>query len=106
MDKLTIGRKIIAVRKSAGYNQTEFAKRIDTAKQTLSNWEHGRNLPDIITLCNIASVCGLSLNDFIENEITTSDDITLQEKRIVKKLRRCRPKTKQAIEMLIDDITY
>lgn len=105
MDKLTIGQKIVAVRKSAGFNQTDFAKRIGVAKQTLSNWEHGRNLPDIITLCDVASICGLSLDSFINNPITTSDDITVQEKRIVKKLRRCRPKTKQAIEALLDDIT-
>ena len=105
MDKLTIGQKIIEVRKTAGYNQTDFAKRIGVAKQTLSNWEHGRNLPDIITLCDVASICGLSLDSFINNPITISDDITVQEKRIVKKLRRCRPKTKQAIEALLDDIT-
>ena len=105
MDKITIGQKIISVRKAAGYNQTEFAKRIDVAKQTLSNWEHGRNMPDIITLCDIAAICGLSLDSFINNPITTSDDITIQEKRIIKKLRRCRPKTKQAIEALLDDIT-
>lgn len=105
MDKLIIGQKIIEVRKTAGYNQTDFAKRIGVAKQTLSNWEHGRNLPDIITLCDVASICGLSLDSFINNPITTSDDITVQEKRIVKKLRRCRPKTKQAIEALLDDIT-
>ena len=105
MDKITIGQKIISVRKAAGYNQTEFAKRIDVAKQTLSNWEHGRNMPDIITLCDIAAICGLSLDCFINNPITTSDDITIQEKRIIKKLRRCRPKTKQAIEALLDDIT-
>lgn len=105
MDKFTIGQKIIAIRKNAGYNQTDFARRIGVAKQTLSNWEHGRNLPDIITLCDIASICGLSLDNFINNPITTSDDITVQEKRIVKKLRRCRPKTKQAIEALLDDIT-
>lgn len=105
MDKLTIGQKIIAIRTNAGYNQTEFARRIGVAKQTLSNWEHGRNLPDIITLCDVASICGLSLDSFINNPITTSDDITVQEKRIVKKLRRCRPKTKQAIEALLDDIT-
>lgn len=105
MDKLTIGKKIIDVRRTAGYNQTEFARRIGVAKQTLSNWEHGRNMPDIITLCDIASTCGLSLDEFIDSPITMSDNITVQEKRIVEKLRRCRPKTKQAIEALLDDIT-
>lgn len=104
MDKLTIGQKIIDVRKTAGYNQTEFAKRIGVAKQTLSNWEHGRNLPDIITLCEIAAVCGLSLDAFVHGPVTLSDNVTDQEKRIIKKLRRCRTKTQQAIETLLDEM--
>ena len=104
MDKLTIGKKIMEVRIKVGYNQTEFAKRIGVAKQTLSNWEHGRNMPDIITLCDIASICGLSLDSFINSPITLSDDVTIQEKRIIKKLRRCRPKTLQAIETILDGI--
>ena len=66
--------------------------------------EYGRNMPDIITLCDIASICGLSLDSFINSPITLSDDVTVQEKRIIKKLRRCRPKTLQAIETILDDI--
>lgn len=105
MDKLTIGQKIIEVRRVLGLSQTEFGKRIGVAKQTLSNWEHGRSLPDIIMLCDIAAICGISLDSFINNPITnTTDGITEQEIRIIKKMRRCKPKTLNAIEILLDDM--
>ncbi len=103
MDKFTIGKKIIAVRNELGINQKDFGKLIGVAKQTLSSWEHGRTLPDIIMLTQIASMLGLSLNDFIENPIISPQDgITEREYRIIKQLRTVHPNTRQAIELLLN----
>lgn len=103
MDRYAIGKKIIAVRKLLGLRQDEFGERIGVAKQTVSGWEHGRTLPDVITLTNIASICGLTLNDFIENPIIElQNGITEKELLIIQKLRITKPKTRQAIELLLD----
>lgn len=102
MDKFTIGKKIMEVRKTLGLTQAEFGLRIGVTKQTLSGWEHGRTLPDVITLTQIASMFGLSLNDFIQNPIIEpKDDITDKELWIIKKLRIAHPNTRQAIELLL-----
>lgn len=103
MDRYTIGKKIIAVRKLLGLRQDEFGELIGVAKQTVSGWEHGRTLPDVITLTHIAAICGLTLNDFIENPIIDlQNGITEKELLIIQKLRIVNPKTRQAIELLLD----
>lgn len=103
MDRYTIGKKITDVRKILGLRQDEFAALIGVAKQTVSGWERGRTLPDVITLTHIASMCGLTLNDFIDNPIIElKDGITNKEFHIIQKLRIVKPKTRQAIELLLD----
>ncbi|MBQ8700518.1 MAG: helix-turn-helix transcriptional regulator [Acidaminococcaceae bacterium] len=102
MDKITIGKKIIAVRKKLGLTQTEFGLQIGVTKQALSGWEHGRTLPDIIILTQIAAMFGLSLNDFIQNPIIEPQDgITEKELSIIKSLRSVHPNIRQAIELLL-----
>ena len=102
MDKLTIGKKIIAVRKKLGLTQSEFGLQLGVTKQALSSWETGRTLPDIITLTEIAAKFGLTLNDFILNPIIQPEDgITTKEHLIIQKLRACSPDTRYAIELLL-----
>ncbi|MBR4908115.1 MAG: helix-turn-helix transcriptional regulator [Acidaminococcaceae bacterium] len=103
MDRYTIGKKIIAARGLLGLKQDEFGEQIGVAKQTISGWERGRTLPDIITLTRIAAMCGLTLNDFIDNPIIEiQNGITEKELLFIQKLRTTNPKTRQAIELLLD----
>ena len=60
MDNSTIGKKIIKVRKMLGLTQKEFGLRLGVTKQALSSWEHGRTLPDIIILTEIAAMFGMN----------------------------------------------
>ena len=103
MDKISIGKRIVEAREMLGLTQTEFGKILGVAKQTLANWEHGRSLPDIIMLSQIAAVCGMKVDDFLNSPITGSGDgITEREQRIIKKLRVSKLSTKQAIEILLE----
>ena len=102
MDNITIGKKIIAVRRKLGLTQKEFGNRIGVTKQALSSWEHGRTLPDIITLTQIASLFGLSLNDFINNPIIEpGEGITEREYEVVRKFRSSNADTRQGIELIL-----
>lgn len=103
MNRYTIGKKITAVRKLLGLRQDEFGEQLGVAKQTVSGWERGRTLPDIIMLVQIAAMSGLTLNDFIDNPIIElQNGITEKELHIIQKLRTVKPKTRQAIELLLD----
>lgn len=101
MDKVSIGRKIRSARQRLGLSQAEFARRIDTSEKTLSSWERGAYLVDVIMLNKIASVCGMTLNDFSDDASSTDppidNDFTETEKQLIQKIRCLRTDKKKAV---------
>ena len=60
--------KINEAREKNGYNQKEFAKKINVAPNTLSNWETGKREPDYNSLIKIASVLNVSIDFLLGNK--------------------------------------
>ena len=103
MDKASIGQKIRAVRQRLGLSQAEFAERIGTSAKTLSSWERGAYLVDVVMLETIATVSGLTLNDFTDALSSGStnppvdNDFTEAEKLLIQKIRCLRADKKKAV---------
>lgn len=104
MDKVSIGQKIRAARLRLGLSQAEFADRIGTSAKTLSSWERGAYLVDVIMLNTIAKETGLTLNDFTDNPSSGTEmkqparkRFTEAEKRLIEKVRCLRADKKKAL---------
>ena len=104
MDKVSIGNKIRAARNRMGLSQAEFAERIGTSAKTLSSWERGAYLVDVIMLNTIASICGMTLNDFTDNTPpetadtpVANNDFTETEQQLIQKIRCLRADKKKAV---------
>ena len=107
MDKVSIGHKIRAARKKLGLTQAEFARRIGTSEKTLSSWERGAYLVDVIMLNTIAQETGLTLNDFADTTSSgteasheTKKRFTETEKQLIEKIRCLRADKKKALYVL------
>ena len=46
--------------------QEEVAEKIHVSRQTISNWENGRNLPDINSLILISEIYAISLDELMK----------------------------------------
>ena len=107
MDKVSIGKKIREAREHLGLSQAEFAMRIDTSAKTLSSWERGVYLVDVVMLNTIANTCGMTLNDFTDGPslkvtLPSSDDtLTEAEKQLIQKVRCLRADKKKALYILL-----
>jgi len=55
----TIARR----RKELGLTQKELAERLNVSDKTLSRWETGKQIPDALTLLEIAKALGLSISE-------------------------------------------
>ncbi|MBR1661915.1 MAG: helix-turn-helix transcriptional regulator [Acidaminococcaceae bacterium] len=104
MDKASIGQKIRTARLRMGLSQAEFAARIGTSEKTLSSWERGAYLVDVIMLNTIAIEAGLTLNDFTdtpssgtESPHETKKRFTEAEKQLIEKIRCLRTDKKKAL---------
>lgn len=53
-------QRIQELRKASGWSQVEVAKRLNVAKQTVSNWENGNIQPSIEMLVRLAKLFNVS----------------------------------------------
>lgn len=63
-----LGKNIAAIRKKAGYTQTELALCIDKDRQWMNYLEKGKGNPTIKTLYLIASELEVSIIDLLDFE--------------------------------------
>ena len=55
-----LGQRIQELRSGCGWSQVEVAKRLQVAKQTVSNWENENIQPSIDMLVRLAQLFGVS----------------------------------------------
>lgn len=63
----TLGRRMRAAREKAGVSQTEIAKILGVAKQTVSQWERGAAPPMITNLVRFASIMKIDVADLLRD---------------------------------------
>lgn len=55
-----LGQRICELRTALGWSQVQLAKRLGTAKQTVSNWENDNIQPSIEMLVRLAKIFGVT----------------------------------------------
>ena len=78
-----LSERIHELRLDCGWNQVELAKRLNVAKQTVSNWENDNVLPSIEMLEKIANFFSVSTDYLLgRTERTTLDVSSLTVEQI------------------------
>ena len=65
---MEIGEKLKNSRMNAGMTQEQIAEQINVSRQTISNWENGKSLPDVISLMKISDLYQISLDDLLKGD--------------------------------------
>ncbi len=68
MNQQKVGEFIKKLRKGNHLTQAEFAEKYGITYQAVSNWEHGKNLPDIALLKQIADDFNVSIDELLGSE--------------------------------------
>lgn len=64
-----------------GITQDELAKELKVSRSAISNWEIGRNYPDINTLIHLAQMYNMSLDDLFNENIELTSLSALDEEK-------------------------
>ena len=56
MDQVKIGRFLKILRKEKGLTQEQLAEKFNVAGRTISRWETGSNMPDLMLICKLFNV--------------------------------------------------
>ena len=68
MKNIKIAENIRFFRKQAGLTQEELAARFGSRKTLISNYEIGRNTPDIETLWELADIFDITIDELVRRE--------------------------------------
>lgn len=80
---MDIGLQIKKYREQHKISQEELALKIFVSRQTISNWETNKSCPDVKSLIILSNIFGVSLDDFIKEDIKEMREIV--EKATIKK---------------------
>lgn len=74
MDQEKIGRFIFECRKKKKMTQAELSERIGVTEKSVSNWENGRNMPDLSLFKPLCDIFDITINDLISGEKVDKKD--------------------------------
>ena len=79
--KYRIGANIAAYRKRDGLTQASLAEKLNYSDKAVSKWERGESVPDVLTLMQMASLFGITVNELIcdPNELPENSDSKLEK---------------------------
>lgn len=66
---MSIGDKLVELRKKNGLSQEDLAEKLDVTRQTISKWELNETSPNIIQAKEISKLFNVSLDEFVSNNI-------------------------------------
>ena len=63
-----IAKNISELRKASEITQAELAEKLNYSDKSISKWERGDGVPDVIVLQKIADLFGVTINDIVSDE--------------------------------------
>ena len=84
-DIMSLGEKILKLRKKKGLSQEELGDKINVTRQTISNWELGETSPNPNQLKLLSRELGVSIDELLDNDIK---DIVVEKVSNTEKLSK------------------
>ena len=66
---MSLGNKILNLRKNINMTQEQLAEKLDVTRQTISKWELDETVPDIKQAKELSKIFNVSLDEMLDNNI-------------------------------------
>ena len=63
-----LNENIKRIRKSKGLSQEELAIKLNVVRQTVSNWENGKSLPDIVSIMSLSDLYQITIDELLKGD--------------------------------------
>ncbi len=85
---MNIGEKIRTAREENNLTQTQAAESLMVSRQTISSWENGKSLPDILSVIRMSELYKISLDELLKGDKAMMEKIEkdVEIQRVEKKL--------------------
>ena len=75
MNQEKIGKFIQEKRKEKKITQEKLAERLGVTEKSVSNWENGRNMPDLSLFKPLCDELGITINDLMSGEVVKGEEL-------------------------------
>lgn len=65
---MEIEKKLKNIREKAGLTQEQVAEAVMVSRQTISNWENAKSLPDIISIIKLSELYKISVDELLKGD--------------------------------------
>ncbi|MCD7919868.1 MAG: helix-turn-helix domain-containing protein [Clostridiales bacterium] len=72
---MEICEKLKKARAGAGMTQEQVAEKIGVSRQTISNWENGKTLPDVMSVIKLSDLYQVTLDELLKGDSKMMDKI-------------------------------
>ena len=84
--KQPIGEFLATLRRANGFTQQEVADRLGISNRTLSAWERGTAMPDILLLPALADLYGVTTDEILRGERSSAEKPAIAQQSAQKNL--------------------
>jgi len=106
--RLRLGGNIAAYRKKFGLTQAGLAEKLNYSDKAISKWERGESLPDVPTLCQLAEMFEVTLNDLVvdPNELPPDGGRVQRVMELVSEKALKRKADKKIVQLLCSTLVW
>ncbi len=72
---MEISERLKEIRQNAGMTQEEVAEKIMVSRVTVSHWENGKSLPDIVSLISLSDLYCISLDELLKGDSKMTEKV-------------------------------
>lgn len=72
---MELEKRLKDARVKAGLTQEQVAEKVMVSRQTISNWENGKSLPDIISIMKLSDLYQISLDELLKGDTKMKEKI-------------------------------
>lgn len=80
-ESMTVGELLKQQRLQKNLTQAKLAELLGVSIKTISNWENGRNYPDIASLITLSNLYSISLDQLVKEDGAVIQDVTKKERQ-------------------------
>ena len=81
--RTVLAEKMAAYRKRAGLTQAELAEKLNYSDKSISKWERGDGMPDLLVLCKLADLYDVPLDAFLREGPLVRSQAEQKTRRII-----------------------
>lgn len=100
MNQEKIGQFIAKKRKEKGLKQSDLSMKLGVTDRSVSNWERGKNMPDLSLFQPICKILDVSINELLNGEEIEQKDADKYEETIINTINYSNDKIKKIIKKL------